>query len=79
MSVSDNLWRQAIEEAMVLWEMCPRADETPKQALHRLIAMEITAALDPVVSDAAAELVAHGRLIERRSRLSGIGMTDKSR
>ena len=51
-------WRTAVYNAPLEWHDPPRDDETPKDALRRLIQYEITAALDPAVSQAAADLVA---------------------
>lgn len=54
-------WREAIYNALTEWHDPPRDDEAPKDALRRLIQYEITAALDPAVSQAAADLVATAR------------------
>ena len=51
-------WRTAVYNAPLEWHDPPRDDETPKDALRRLVQYEITAALDPAVSQAAADLVA---------------------
>ena len=50
-----NEWRQAIEDAMICWEMCIKEGETPKQALNRLLWMEQQVALDPKVSEDAVK------------------------
>ena len=51
---------QAIDEGAGSWMPRPnRPDETPAQALDRLIDWETTIALDPAVSEAAALLAAH--------------------
>lgn len=54
-------WRRAVYNALTEWHDPPHNDETPKDALRRLIQYEITAALDPAVSQAAADLVATAR------------------
>ena len=54
-------WQEAIEDALFQWCDAPDDDETPKDALRRLIQYEITAALDPAVSQSAADLVATAR------------------
>jgi len=54
-------WRTAIYDAMIEWHDPPRDDETPKDALQRLIRLEVMAALDPAVSQSAADLVAKAR------------------
>lgn len=56
-----HAWHEAIEDALLQRCSAPSEDETPKDALRRLIQYEITAALDPVVSQAAADLVATAR------------------
>lgn len=54
-----NQWREAIDEALVIGCLEPsRPDETPAQALDRLIDWETTIALDPAVSERAAALLA---------------------
>ena len=54
-------WRTAIYDAPTEWHDPPRDSETPKDALRRLIQHEIIAALDPSVSQSAADLVATAR------------------
>ena len=56
-----HAWQEAIEDALLQWCGAPDDDETPKDALRRLIQYEITAALDPAVSQSAADLVANAR------------------
>ena len=56
-----HAWQEAIEDALLQWSDAPSEGETPKDALRRLIQHEITAALDPAVSQAAADLVATAR------------------
>ena len=52
-----HAWQEAIEDALLNWCDAPSEDEAPKDALRRLIQHEITAALDPAVSQTAADLV----------------------
>ena len=54
-------WRLAVEDAMIVWDMLPSDNETPRQSLHRLLCHEQQIALDPSVSSAAAQLVASTR------------------
>jgi hypothetical protein len=54
-------WRTAIYDALMEWHDPPRAGETPKAALRRLVHIEILAVLDPAVSRPAADLVAKAR------------------
>lgn len=54
-------WHTAVYNALTEWHDPPRDDETPKDALRRLIQYEITAALDPAVSQSAADLAATAR------------------
>ena len=56
-----HAWQEAVENALLQWCSAPSEDETPKDALRRLIQYEITAALDPAVSQSAADLVATAR------------------
>lgn len=56
-----NAWRTAIYDALTEWHDPPRDGETPKAALRRLIKYDVNAALDPAVSQAAADLVATAR------------------
>ena len=71
-------WRRAVYNALTEWHDPPRDGETPKDALRRLIQYEITAALDPAVSQAAADLVATARRegmeeLERHFRKAAAG------
>lgn len=59
--LNPDRWRGAINDALTNWMDSILDDETPKDALRRLIQYEITAALDPVVSQSAADLVATAR------------------
>jgi len=54
-------WQTAIEDARSNWCDAVADDETPKAALHHLIQIEMDAALDPKVSQAAADLVAKAK------------------
>lgn len=54
-------WKHAIEDAMAVWDMIPKPDESPRNALHRLIALEQQVALDPIVSQDAAALAKQAR------------------
>jgi len=54
-------WQTAIEDARSNWCDAVADDETPKAALHHLIQIEMDAALDPKVSQTAADLVAQAR------------------
>ncbi len=54
-------WKAAIENALLNWCDAVEDHETPKDALQRLIRLEVMAALDPKVSQAAADLVAAAR------------------
>ena len=56
-----HAWQEAIEDALLQWCDAPSEDEAPKDALRRLIQHETTAALDPAVSQTAADLVATAR------------------
>lgn len=56
-----DAWHTAIYDALTEWHDPPRDDETPKAALRRLVHTEILAALDPVVSRPAADMVAQAR------------------
>ena len=60
--LNPDRWRGAINDALTGWMHPIFEDEVPKDALHRLIQHEITAALDPAVSQAAADLVATARM-----------------
>jgi hypothetical protein len=62
-------WHTAVYNALTEWHDPPRDDEAPKDALRRLIQYEITAALDPAVSQSAADLVATAR---REGEAAGI-------
>jgi hypothetical protein len=60
--VADALkWRGAINDALTNWLSPIEDHETPADALQRLIRLEVMAALDPKVSQAAADLVAQAR------------------
>jgi hypothetical protein len=54
-------WRDAINDALTNWLLPIEDHETPKDALQRLIRLEVDAALDPKVSQSAADLVAKAR------------------
>jgi hypothetical protein len=54
-------WRSAIYEALINWNDAPLDGEAPRDALRRLIRLEVQAALDPAVSKNAETLVAQGR------------------
>lgn len=54
-------WRGAINDALTNWLSPIEDHETPKDALQRLIRLEVMAALDPKVSQAAADLVAQAQ------------------
>jgi hypothetical protein len=54
-------WQTAIEDALSNWCDAVADDETPKDALQRLIRLEVMAALDPAVSQSAADLVAKAK------------------
>jgi hypothetical protein len=54
-------WQTALEDALSNWCDAVADDETPKDALQRLIRLEVMAALDPAVSKSAADLVAAAR------------------
>jgi hypothetical protein len=59
--LNPDRWRGAINDALTNW-LSPIEDyETPADALRRLIRLEVMAALDPKVSQAAADLVANAR------------------
>jgi len=59
--LNPDRWRGAINDALTGWMHPILEDEVPKDALRRLIQHEITAALDPAVSQSAADLVAAER------------------
>jgi len=54
-------WRGATNDALTNWLSPIEDHETPADALQRLIRLEVMAALDPKVSQAAADLVAKAR------------------
>jgi hypothetical protein len=54
-------WRGAINDALTNWLSPIEDHETPTDALQRLIRLEVMAALDPKVSQSAADLVAKAR------------------
>jgi hypothetical protein len=51
-------WRAAINDALTNWLSPIEDHEKPSDALQRLIRLEVMAALDPAVSQSAADLVA---------------------
>jgi ABC-type xylose transport system substrate-binding protein len=57
----NNGWRGAINDALTNWLSPIEDHETPADALQRLIRLEVMAALDPKVSQSAADLVATAR------------------
>ena len=59
--LNPDRWRGAINDALTGWMHPIFEDEVPKDALHRLIQHEITTALDPAVSQSAADLVTTAR------------------
>lgn len=60
-TLNPDRWRGAINDALTNWLDTIREEDVPKDALRRLIQYEITAALDPAVSQSAADLVATAR------------------
>jgi len=52
-----NPWKMAVINAMVCWETLPHENETPREALNRLLTFEQMVAIDPAVSSAAAEQI----------------------
>jgi hypothetical protein len=71
-------WRGAINDALTNWLLPIEDHETPKDALQRLIRLEVMAALDPKVSQSAADLVAKARrdaLIKTAARVSNYAVT----
>jgi hypothetical protein len=54
-------WRGAINGALTNWLSPIEDHETPADALQHLIRLEVMAALDPAVSQSAADLVAKAR------------------
>jgi len=54
-------WRGAINDALTNWLSPIEDHETPADALRRLTRLEVDAALDPKVSQAAADLIATAR------------------
>ena len=54
-------WRGAINHALTNWLSPIEDHETPADALRRLIRLEVDAALDPAVSQSAADLVAKAK------------------
>ncbi len=50
-------WRDAVVEAMMIWDMWPEDGEAPKAALNRLICFEQEVALDPRASAKAQALI----------------------
>lgn len=59
--LNPDRWRGAINDALTNWMDLILDDETPKDALRRLIKYEVDAALDPAVSQSAVDLVATAR------------------
>jgi hypothetical protein len=59
--INPDRWRGAINDALTNWLSPIEDHETPADALQRLIRLEVMAALDPKVSQAAADLVAQAR------------------
>jgi hypothetical protein len=59
--MNPDRWRGAINDALTNWLSTIKDHETPKDALQRLIRLEVMAALDPAVSQSAADLVAKAR------------------
>lgn len=54
-----NPWKDAIDEALIVNCLdCIGPDDEPESTLSRLIGWEVSVALDPAVSQAAADLVA---------------------
>ncbi|MFN8993583.1 MAG: hypothetical protein ACK5X3_07970 [Pseudomonadota bacterium] len=71
--VKDALkWRDAINDALTNWLSPIEDHETPADALQRLIRLEVMAALDPAVSQSAADLVAQAKreALEEAARLA---------
>jgi hypothetical protein len=60
-ALNPDRWRGAINDALTNWLSPIEDHETPKDALQRLIRLEVMAALDPKISQAAADLVAKAR------------------
>jgi hypothetical protein len=60
-ALNPERWRGAINDALTNWLSTIEDHETPKDALQRLIRLEVMAALDPAVSQSAADLVAKAR------------------
>jgi hypothetical protein len=59
--LNPDRWRGAINDALTNWLSPIEDHETPKDALQRLIRLEVMAALDPAVSQSAADLVAQAK------------------
>jgi len=59
--MNPDRWRGAINDALTNWLSTIKDHETPKDALQRLIRLEVMAALDLKVSQAAADLIAQAR------------------
>ena len=60
-TLNPDRWRGAINDALTGWMDSIIDNEVPKDALRRLIKYEVDAALDPAVSQTAANLVATAR------------------
>jgi hypothetical protein len=76
--LNPDRWRGAINDALTNWLSTIEDHETPKDALQRLIRLEVMAALDPAVSQSAADLVAQakrGALIKAAARVSNYAVT----
>jgi hypothetical protein len=59
--LNPDRWRGAINDALTNWLSPIEDHETPKDALQRLVRLEVMAALDPKVSQSAADLVAQAQ------------------
>jgi hypothetical protein len=59
--LNPDRWRRAINDALTNWLSPIEDHETPADALQRMIQLEVMAALDPKVSQSAADLVATAR------------------
>lgn len=66
-------WQTAIEDALSNWCDAVADDETPKDALLHLIQIEMDAALDPKVSQAAADLVAKAKREAQAEERAALG------
>jgi hypothetical protein len=60
--MSGNVWRDAVHNALTANCQNPIGEtESPNDALHRLIEWEITLALEPTISQSAADLVSQSK------------------